>query len=181
MEAPAAPAPNIPLIPISAARDRAERQILGLLLSEPHRWHQVQVNLGTEDFLNPRHRRIAEVYWTHQRDEGEPVFNQFMDLLGEAHLKELSIDLIGEIEGLIGSLEVVEEQQAILNQTLVEALGFLTQAKHDQSQQKLLATLRRTSEENTSPQDELSLFEALVKNNQSTNLHRLGPVKRSRS
>lgn len=174
------PDPVLPTVPISAARDRAERQILGLLLSEPHRWHDVQVNLHTDDFLNARHRRIAEVYWTHQRDEGEPVFNQFLDLLGDPNLSELSIELVGEIEGLISNLEVAEEQKAIVDQSLAEALGFLTQAKHDQSQQKLLATLRRTSEENTSPEDELSLFEALVKNNQSTNLHRLGPVKRSR-
>ena len=114
------------------------------------------------------------------RDEGEPVFNQFLDHLNDPILTELSIELVGEIEGLTNALEEVDQQQAILNQTLAEALAYLTQAKHDLSQQKLLATLRRTNEEKTSPQDELSLYEALVKNNQSTNLYRLGPVKRSR-
>ena len=172
--------PNVPFTPLPLARGRAERQILGLLLTEPHRWHDVQIHLHVEDFLTARHRRIAEVYWSHQRDEGEPVFNQFLDHLNDPNLTELSIELVGEIEGLTSSLETAEEQHAILNQTLDQALGYLTQAKHDQSQQKLLAALRRTTEENTSPQDELSTFEALVKNNQSTNLHRLGPVKRSR-
>ena len=174
------PATPMPQVPISVARDRAERQILGLLLTEPHRWHEVQVNLHVEDFLNPRHRRIAEVYWSHQRDEGEPVFNQFLDLLNDPNLTELAFELVNDIEGLSGSIEVVEEQLTVLNQTLDQALGFLTQAKHDVAQQKLLATLRRTNDENASGQDDLSLFEALVKNNQSTNLRRLGPVKRSR-
>lgn len=179
-ESPADATPNVPFIPQPVARGRAERQILGLLLTEPHRWHDVQIRLHLEDFLNARHRRIAEVYWSYQRDEGEPVFNQFLDHLNDPNLTELSIELVSEIEGLTNGLEDVDQQQAILNQTLAEALGYLIQAKHDLSQQKLLATLRRTNEENTSPQDELSLFEALVKNNQSTNLHRLGPVKRSR-
>ncbi len=179
-ESPVEASPTVPLLPQPVARGRAERQILGLLLTEPHRWHDVQIRLHVEDFLNARHRRIAEVYWSYQRDEGEPVFNQFLDHLNDPNLTELSIELVSEIEGLSNGLEDVDQQQAILNQTLAEALGYLTQAKHDLSQQKLLATLRRTNEENTSPQDELSLFEALVKNNQSTNLHRLGPVKRSR-
>lgn len=179
-ESPADATPNVPFIPQPVARGRAERQILGLLLTEPHRWHDVQIRLHLKDFLNARHRRIAEVYWSYQRDEGEPVFNQFLDHLNDPNLTELSIELVSEIEGLTNGLEDVDQQQAILNQTLAEALGYLIQAKHDLSQQKLLATLRRTNEENTSPQDELSLFEALVKNNQSTNLHRLGPVKRSR-
>ena len=179
-DSPVTETPSVPFIPQPVARGRAERQILGLLLTEPHRWHDVQIHLHLEDFLNSRHRRIAEVYWSHQRDEGEPVFNQLLDHLNDPNLKELAIELVGEIEGLVGSLATIEEQQAKLDQSLTEALGYLTQAKHDQSQFKLLATLRRTSEENTSAQDELSTFEALVKNNQSTNLHRLGPVKRSR-
>jgi DNA primase len=174
------PVAEPPPVPLLAARNRAERQILGLLLVEPGRWHDIQVNLHVEDFLNPRHRRIAEVYWSHQRDEGEPVFNQFLDQLNDPNLNELAIELVSEIEGLSSELDVAEEQRAILDQTLDAALGYLTQAKHDQAQQKLLATLRRTSEESSSPQDDLSLFEALVKNNQSTNLRRIGPVKRSR-
>jgi DNA primase len=174
------PPPAAPAVPLLAARNRAERQILGLLLVEPQRWHDIQVNLHVEDFINPSHRQIAEVYWSHQRDEGEPVFNQFLDQLKDQRLTELAIELVGEIEGLSSELEVAEEPWAILDQTLNAALGYLTQAKHDQAQQKLLATLRRTSEEKSSPQDDLSLFEALVKNNQSTNLRRMGPIKRSR-
>ena len=172
--------PAVPQVPVSQARERAERQILGLLLTEPHRWHDVQVGVHVEDFLSSRHRQIAEVYWTYQRDEGEPVFNQFLDSLGDPHLAELAIELVNEIELLGSRGENAEDQQLILDQTLELALGFLNQARLDQEQQKLLSTLRRTSEEHTSPQDELSMFEALVKNNQSTDLRRMGPVKRSK-
>ena len=171
-------------LPLSQARESAERQILGLLLIEPYRWHDVQVDLHVEDFLGKRHRRIAGVYWSHQRDEGEPVFNQFLDLLGNlpggAALGELAIELVGEVEGLSSRFENAEEQKAILDQTLSEALGYLTQVEKDEAQQKLLASLRRTSEGGEPGGDELSLFEALVKNNPSTNLRRLGPVKRSK-
>jgi DNA primase len=181
---PDAAAPNgsltNPGAPTSAARDMAERHILGLLLVEPNRWHKLQVNLHAEDFVSARHRRIAEVYWAYQRDEGEPVFNQFLDHLGDPALTQLCVELVTDIEGLIANLESSEDQSSILDQTLVQALGYLAEAKHDQGQQKLLATLRRTSEENTPEQDQLSLFQAIVKNNQATNLHRLGPVKRTR-
>jgi hypothetical protein len=158
----------------------AERHILGLLLVEPNRWHKLQVNLHAEDFVSARHRRIAEVYWAYQRDEGEPVFNQFLDHLGDPALTQLCVELVTDIEGLIANLESSEDQSSILDQTLAQALGYLAEARHDQGQQKLLATLRRTSEENTPEQDQLSLFQAIVKNNQATNLHRLGPVKRTR-
>ena len=33
-------------------------------------------------FTDEARRRLAEVYWTQQRDEGEPVFNEFLGLLG---------------------------------------------------------------------------------------------------
>ena len=72
----------------------AERWILGMLLVEPHRWHDVQVDVQSEDFTDARHRRIAEVYWNYQRDEGEPVFNEFLGCLDEdPDLAELAVEL----------------------------------------------------------------------------------------
>jgi hypothetical protein len=179
--------PNGPLTPIVPARERAERQILGILLGEPHLWHAVQVRVQPEDFLNPQHRRIAGVYWSQQRDEGEPVFNQFLDLLDDPRLTELAVELVEDVESriLAGAEDATEDQrQAALAQTLDEMMAYLTQAKRDLEQQKLLATLRRKSEEQTqetsTTQDPNVLFEALVKNNQPTNLRRLGPMKRAR-
>jgi len=51
-----------------------------------------------EDFRDPTHRRLAETYWNHQRDEGEPVFNEFIDSLKEAELKSLAIELADAVE-----------------------------------------------------------------------------------
>lgn len=183
LAAPAeSPGPNEPLTPpLSPARERAERQILGILLSEPQQWHEAQVQVHVEDFTKPQHRRIAGVYWSHQRDEGEPVFNQFLDLLGDAGLTELAIELVEEVEQFVAASEDAEEQKSLLGQSLREAIGYLTQTRRDQAQQKLLATLRRTSEESSSTtEDANAVFEALVKNNQATDLRRLGPIKRAR-
>jgi DNA primase len=180
--------PNETLTPIVPARERAERQILGILLGEPHLWHDVQVQVHPEDFLNPQHRRIAGVYWSQQRDEGEPVFNQFLDLLDDPRLTELAVELVEDVESRVftDTQDATEEQrQTALVQMLDEMVAYLAQSKRDQEQQKLLATLRRKSEEQqlqetSAKQDPNVLFEALVKNNQSTNLRRLGPMKRAR-
>jgi DNA primase len=81
-------------------RDRGERWILGILLLEPKRWHKVQQSLSPEDFVNPACRRLAEIYWDRQRNEGEPVFNEFLGLLGHAALVELAVNALEEAEGL---------------------------------------------------------------------------------
>jgi DNA primase len=184
---PSAAAPNEARTPLPPARERAERHILGILLSEPPRWHEAQIEVHLEDFAEPRHRRIAEVYWSHQRDEGEPVFNQFLDLLSDPGLTALAIELVEDVEQLVAHLEDADEQKSLLGHTLNEAIRYLTQVRRDLAQQKLLATLRRTSsssdgtvEESGSREDPNALFEALVKNNQPTDLRRLGPIKRAR-
>ena len=69
---------------VLSARDRAERWILGTLLLQPDKWHTVQTLLAPEDFTEPGRRRLAEVYWGYQSDEGEPTFGEFLALLGDA-------------------------------------------------------------------------------------------------
>ena len=142
----------------------------------------IQTYLAAEDFRDPRHAQIAGVYWDHQRHEGEPVFNEFLGVLGglkDPSLTELAVELVEEIESL-------RQPETGFEETLKAALGYFGQVGHHRDQQKLLAELRRTSDEKVTgekltAQNELSLFEAIVKNNQSTNLRRLGPVKRSGS
>lgn len=274
------------------AQDRAERWILGILLAQPAHWHRVQVEMDTAEFTDALRRKLAEIYWNCQRDEGEPVFTEFLGLLGELSGKsgggpnqaESGDVMDGEPDGaqtapapddpayggvsddgspydepsyesapMSGvslsvaltelAVELVDEAAALPEPeaTLRESLGFLAMERHRREQQKLLARLRRTSEEkrnapadadqiaaapadssgsgaaernpddaaasnsgagnpgenaggvektgSTPPgqgqsraaQDELALFEALVKNNQPTNLRRLGPVQRGGS
>jgi DNA primase len=185
-----------PAVPIASNQRVAERWILGILLSEPHRWPDVQVHVHVSDFADPQHRRIAEVYWNCQRDEGELVFSTLLSLLDEP-LKELAIGLVDEIEGLkSGPRQADKEAHAMdqanelaggmwppvsLDESLKQAMEFLAECKQDREQEKRLIALQSAGEsnENNLQQDARSLFEDLVKNSRSTNLRRL-PIKWAR-
>jgi DNA primase len=93
---PQAQTHSLPKTVVPTARDLAEAQILGCLLCEPARWHDVQKHLMPTDFTTGPRRELAEVYWRHQRDEGEPVFNEFLGLLHEPPVKELAVKLAQE-------------------------------------------------------------------------------------
>jgi len=90
----------------------AERWIMGAVLLEPARWQAVQTRVHLEDFSDPDLRRLAEIYWAHQRNEGEPVFNELLGVIEEPALKELAVSLLTEAEeqvnleqGLNGAIE----------------------------------------------------------------------------
>jgi DNA primase len=117
------------------ARDRAERWILAILLMEPHRWENVQQVVQIPDFTDPTRQKLAELYWQHQRDEGEPVFNEFLtELSGDPTLSDLATDLAMEFDTL-------SETDARLQ----DAIGHLHQMRGRIEQDKLLAELRRTT------------------------------------
>jgi DNA primase len=82
------------------ARQRAEGFILGLLFAEPGRWHRIQQELKPGDFTDESLRRIAEVFWRHLQDEGEPVFNEFLDVLSDVELKSIAVKWADEVSGL---------------------------------------------------------------------------------
>ncbi len=128
--------PAMPTIPLrraeSSATGAAQRWILGTLLLEPARWHDVQTRVHTEDFSDPDLRRLAEIYWSHQRDEGEPVFNEFLGLLEEPGLKELAINLLNEVE----DQEQVNREQG-LNESIESLLWARTEAECRQVQASL--------------------------------------------
>jgi DNA primase len=84
------------------AQDRAERWILGVLLLHPQRWHDVQQVVHLDDFVDDGHKRLAEIYWNHQRDEGEPVFNEFLGSLREPDLTEIAKLAVDAVETLPG-------------------------------------------------------------------------------
>jgi hypothetical protein len=120
------------------ASDQSERWILAVLLAEPHRWHAVQNVVGVNDFKDEAHRRLAEVYWNHQRDEGEPVFSEFLSSLPSPVLAELAVNLIGEFEAMNEPAK-----------RLKDALGFLEDQKKRDQEAKQLAALKRTSVSST--------------------------------
>lgn len=153
---------------VLSARDRAERWILGVLLLEPARWHSVQAVLSPEDFQETCRRRLAEVYWLHQRDEGEPVFSEFlggltddaarsetssMDLSG-SDLRELAIEVTQEVEDLAARDSDPEA-------TLKSSIEFLHRMRQTQEKQQMVATLRRGGEENLDAEQEIDLLHKL--------------------
>jgi len=137
--APVQPVAETPVSPVLVdANVRAQRWILGALLNEPHRWHAVQAYVHVEDFSDPMMRSIAETYWNHQRDEGEPVLNEFLSALSEG-AKEVAVELVQEVEQLTDT-----------QRTLADAVAHLAQQRRRVEERKLVAELRRTSEANSS-------------------------------
>jgi DNA primase len=145
----------------------AESQVLGLLLTAPRIWGRVQTVLSVEDFGDPRLKSLAEVYWNHQREEGEPVFNEFIDSLKEAELKSLAIELADAVEEL--ELEV----------TLYGALQYLAESRHRIEEQKIVATLRRDGDRDVggaglSEEEQIKLLTKLQESARRPDLRRVG-------
>jgi DNA primase len=149
----------------STAQDVSERQILGVLLVEPGRWHEVQRTVHVEDFTEPARRTLAEIYWQHQRDEGEPVFNEFLSLLTGAELTELAIEVVEEAEEL-------KEKLGSLDDTLKGAVLHLDEVRSRREQQKLVARFRR-SDGQLGEQDEVSLLKQLQEAARKPDLRRV--------
>ncbi|QOV90676.1 DNA primase [Humisphaera borealis] len=151
---------------VLSARDRAECWILGVILLEPGRWQRVQQVIGPEDFTDDRRRRLAEVYWSYQRDEGEPVFRELLTLLGDdsngsqvasvrSHdLRELAIEVTDEVEGFA-------ERQTDFESTLATAIDYLQQNRESHEKQKLISTLNRSTEENLGDDQQVDMLRKL--------------------
>jgi hypothetical protein len=163
----AAPADSATPQPVSSeparpltAQDRAERWILGILLIGPHRWHEVQQVVHLEDFVNEGHKRLAEIYWNHQRDEGEPVFNEFLGTVKEPLIAEIAVRAVEEVEAL-------DDPELILP----EALAYLARQRRVKEEQKLVAASRRTTG-NANTVDEIALLKELTESRRTPDLHR---------
>ena len=143
---PYRPDPGTP--PPATARDRAERWILAVLLAEPHRWAGVIDRVHVSDFTDDARRRLAAVYWQQQQDEGEPVFNEFLDVLRAATEADGSSDLPSLAVGLLTELEerTAEPDAGITPDTLLaEALGHFDEIRDREKRDKQFAQLQRTS------------------------------------
>ena len=151
----------VPALP--TAQDGAERWILGAVLLEPKRWQQVQLDVQVEDFLEPTRRRLGEIVWTHQREEGEPVFNELLASLPEDSLRTLAIELVEEVE-----------QLADIDQTLKGALEHFAESRRKRQDEKSLAEARRTTGQNASEQSEVELLKRIQESARTPNLRRVG-------
>lgn len=164
------PAVQSPAENVAHAREVAERQILGILLREPNRWQQVQMTVHPETFVDAARRRLADAYWGHQRDEGEPVFSELLGTLND-DLKSLAIELLEAAEAL-----------ADVDATLAGAMGMFDEDRRRQELQKQIAEIRRISQGDAGSSDAAALLEEVFRKKQaSVDPRHLGPVRRTRS
>ena len=129
--------PNVPARPRGplTAQTRAERQILGCLLVAPPWWHETQQQIHVDDFLDERNRQLAEVYWDYQKNEGEPVFSDFLVLLRGLGLEDLGMELLQE-----------QDHGGDVNPVLADAIEYLKYVRHRREQARLSADIRKSSD-----------------------------------
>ena len=156
--APVAPAGPKPL----NGQVMAERWVLGVLLLEPGRWVEVQKTVHLEDFQEPAHRRLAETYWNHQRDEGEPVFNEFLASLTDPELTEIAVTAVEEVDRL-GDKDHV----------LADIYAYFERNRRVRIEQKLVATSRRMSQ-GEGEADEIELLRKLSELRSKADLRKVG-------
>jgi hypothetical protein len=141
----------------------AESQVLGVLLLTPRIWGRVQTVITVADFGDLKLKALAEEYWNHQREEGEPVFNEFIDSLKDDELKSLAIELADAIEEL--DLEV----------TLAGALQYLADSRRRTEEQKIVATLRRDGNGvELSEEEQIKLLLKVQESARQPNIRRVG-------
>lgn len=114
------------------ADQRAAAWIIGILLEDPSLWSEVQTRVLLEDFPEGPHRRLAELYWNVQRDEGEVVFSE----------------LISRLDPECAELAIRSQQQcaefadpAVL---LRDAMDYMTAARRSREEQARISAMRRT-------------------------------------
>ena len=151
--------PGPPMLPVRrhlTAQERAERRLLGVLLVEPGRWQNVQKLVHLDDFFDPRHRQLAETYWNHQQDEGEPVFNEFLGSLNDENLRELAVIAVEEAEAL-----------ADLQGLIDDSIGYFREARRAIEDRKLLSEVQRKN-----PGQDEDLLKKLMEQASKPNLRR---------
>lgn len=114
---------------------RDEGFILGLLLSEGARWHDVQQHLHPTDFTDETLRRIAELLWQYQQDEGVPVLDEFLAVIQDPVLKGVAVKWVEEVSAAVDAEAVLEM-----------SLAHLSARRHREELDKLVSELRRNRE-----------------------------------
>jgi DNA primase len=135
---------------MSTARDKVEARLLGFLLCEPGNWVEAQKHIQPEDFLPGPRRELAEIYWRHQRDEGEPVLSHFLSLLEDPAVRAIAAQLAQEATMEADTAEATENP-------LQSGLEYLLRERQRQRSEQLEAQTRAGGE------NEEVAFEELVR------------------
>jgi DNA primase len=124
---------------------RDEGFILGLLLSDGARWHDVQQHLHPADFTDEILRRIAELLWQYQQDEGVPSLNEFLSELQDPVLKGVAVKWVEEVTAAVDAEAVLEM-----------SLAHLAARRQREELDKLVSELRRNRERASEEAEDLS-------------------------
>jgi DNA primase len=135
---------------LPTARQRAEGFILGLLLNEPQRWTRIQQDLKPSDFTDQSLRQVAELFWRHLRDEGEPIFNEFLADLPDGELKGLAVKWAEEASNSI-------DREKYLSDSLLHII----RDRECEEKQKLVVELRVAEGEVLPPNEQLDTLRKL--------------------
>jgi hypothetical protein len=149
---------------LPSAAEQAERWIMAVLLVKPDLWNEAQQHVHVEDFSNPEIRRIAELYWEFQRDEGEPEFASLLSVLqgqsesGSGELNDPATSGLptGNRLGQL-AIELLQQGESMPHhqQTLKDAIECLSELRRRTERMKLLAALRRNDQEAENAEDEI--------------------------
>lgn len=168
--APAVPAPGRAAPQVPVARVTAEEGVLAVLLVEPARWNLVQQHLQPVDFTDESRRRIAEAYWDHQRDEGAPMFAEFLDLLTAAEDKQLAMRLVSRIEEQLPDDSTRPQR---VEELLDMWLGYFADERERHDTRQTVAQLRRTTDRAAAEVDEVELLKKLQQQAKKPDLRRI--------
>ena len=146
-----------------SARDRAERWLLGVLLNHPARWHDVQIAVQPQDFSAGPIRRVAELYWDHQRNEGEPSLMEFVSVLEEAGDE-------GTVSAALEAAKAVEEF-GDPGRVVEDTLDYFRAGRRRAESDQLLARSRR-GERSGGEREEVDLLRQLQERAKRADLHR---------
>jgi DNA primase len=160
-----------PVIPISEARRRAERWILGVLLADPSRWLHVQSLITPESFRDPELQVLAERFWERVRNEGEPTFAEFLGELNDGDGGEQGAAVRGGLRNLAVDLLEEVEKNGDLEATLSSAF-HLFETENALSQ---LQNLRRQVESKKEDEQEIDVLRKLQQQMGKPNPRRLPP------
>lgn len=160
-QSPALPAE--PAVQLSLAQEQAERWLLGALLVEPSRWHELQAQVDVDEFQQPQRRQLARVYWDHQREEGEPQFAEFLSGMDE-QVRTLAIELVQEV-GELNDLSAAVDS----------AIKHFADQRRKRQERTIAAQLMAGKEQPLAEETEIDLLRKLSESAGRPDTGRLGP------
>lgn len=142
-----------PTGPVVGAMERAEAQLLGALFNRPALWVQVQAHVSPATFVTRQHRFLGELFWEHLRNEGEPSFAEWLDVVASAVLSAGGSEASAE-RARLTCIELAANAEVLGDAAEVAAasvIGF-RRLRGEEGVNELLTTLRRTARQGEVPE-----------------------------